>query len=76
MLILSVVHSPKWTKLIDKWEFDVVNSIERISHTLDNMIITNFIENLSELLNSWKINYPGEYQNMIDMADNRSISIT
>ena len=42
---------------------------------MDNISITNFIENLlgttaRDLLNSWKLNFPTEYQNMIEMADN------
>lgn len=75
MLILSVVHSKKWPELIHRLEEDAVKAIERIFHTLDNISITSFIENLlgttaRELLNSWKINYPAEYHNMIDMVDN------
>ena len=57
MLILSTVHPQKWTELIDRWESDAINAIDRISHTLDNISITNFIENLlgtttKDLLNS------------------------
>lgn len=62
MLILSAVHSEKWSGLIEWWESNVVNAIERILHTLDNISIANFIENVlgtttRYLLNNWKINY-------------------
>lgn len=75
MLILSTIHRQKWLELIDRWEFDAINTIERISHTLDNISVTNFIGILlgttaTNLLNSWKLNYPTEYQSMIEMANN------
>ena len=64
-----------WQEQIDRWESYTIYTIEWISHTLDNISITNFIENLLgtttiELLNSWKLNFPKEYQSMIEMADN------
>ena len=37
----------KWSKLIDWWESDTINAREKVSHTLDNISITNIIENLS-----------------------------
>ena len=40
MLILSTVHPQKWTELIDKRELDAINAIERLSHTLDNILIS------------------------------------
>ena len=75
MLIMNTVHPQKMDKLIDRPESDAINAIERISHTLDNIGVTNFIENLlgttaRDLLNSWELNFPTEYQNMIEMADN------
>ena len=70
MLILSIIHPQKWHELIDRWEFDVINAIERISHTLDNISTTKFIENLlettSELLNCWKLNFSIEYLSIIN----------
>ena len=64
-----------WQEQIDRWESYTIYTIEWISHTLDNISITNFIENLLgtttiELLNSWKLNFPKEYQSMIEMTDN------
>lgn len=46
MLIISTVHPQKWPKLIDRWELDAINVIERISHTLDNIRVKMFIENM------------------------------
>ena len=42
---------------------------------LDQEGVVNFIENLigttiRNMMNSWKINYPTDYQYLIDMADN------
>lgn len=57
MLLLSMVYPQKWQELLDRWEFYPINTIERISHRLENFSATNFIENLlsataRDLLNS------------------------
>ena len=39
MLTLSMVYPLKWPELIDRWESNVINA-------MDNISITNFIENL------------------------------
>lgn len=75
MLILNIVHPLKWSKLIDRWKLDTVNAMERITHTLDNISITNFIVNLlrvteRDLLSSWKLKFSIKYQSMIKIAEN------
>ena len=44
MLILSIIKPQKWPKLLDRWESGALNAIEKISHSLDNIKITNFVE--------------------------------
>lgn len=72
MLIVTVVHPQKWVELWNRWEFDAINAIERIFHTLDNIIVTNCKENLlgkiaRGMLNSWKFKFPIEYLYMTEI---------
>ena len=75
MLIISTIHPKKWPELLDRWESDAINALERLPNTLDNVEIVNFIENLlgttaRNMMNSWKINYPNDYNHLIDMTNN------
>ena len=46
MLIINMVHPQKWPELLDRWESDTINALERLPNALDNIGIVNFIENL------------------------------
>ena len=46
MLIISTVHPKKLPELLDRWESDTINALERLPNILDNEGIVNFIENL------------------------------
>lgn len=42
MLIVSMIHPQKWSKLLDRWESDAINAVEILPHALDNIEIVNF----------------------------------
>lgn len=75
MLIISILHPHNWSELLDQWESKAINALERLPHALDNIGIVNFIENwlgttTRNMMNNLKINFPNDYNHLIDMAGN------
>ena len=46
MLIISTTHPQKWPELLDRWESEGINALERLPNTLNNVGIVNFIKNV------------------------------
>ena len=75
ILTISSIHPQKWSELLDRWESNAINALEWLPNTLEKVGVVNFTKNLwgittRNMMNSWKINYPTDYQHLIDMADN------
>ena len=66
---------------MDRWESDAINALEQLPNTLDQVRVSNFIENhlgttTRNMMNSGEINYPTDYQHLIDIVDNTYNVIT